>query len=640
MNYDIFKVKNNIYLAPVLHGTLFFTVQLKKMLSEINPDIIAVELPNWAKDIYIKGVKTLPEVTILTYESRNKEKYYILIEPTDPFVEAIRFALENNKKIAFIDSDAISYYEHDDPFYENFFIEQESWEDFFNSYKDLNFKKVKQDNLREKSMAYNLKKLSKYDEKIIAVVGMSHYKGIIENLDNDIVSIFASYTPVPKLFSIAPNNLGTLLSDYPLFNWFYENFRLNNRFKTGEKNKIKKIKAIFGVIEGKKGNYEEKYKETVEELYNIEILEKEFLNFKNYDRRNLLYQIYKSTSQIYKIRYKEDFYSWQFKNMVKFARNISLLKGRTIPDFFTILESAKANIDDNYAWELIQILGYYSYQPEESFLPQIDLNELKNYSSMFIRKREKRPSKNPMKMRKKQSKKEDWSKKFNRGDICSHQPEDIIIENFADFIKLRAKRQLLSELIKSEKFSTSFFEGIDIKETIRKQDGIYVKKYEKLQGEIGNVVFIFDTDTDNSKYKYKMTWLGEHEQESDMTFYSTEIGEDVIGPGISRCEYGGFMMSYPPGRLYDVWSDPDYSFFTNKEDKLLLAAIDYSMEKYVVYIAKKPPKSKIVSWGKKNGIDVVYIPLGALSKSTINKIRIFHVLAGHDTRDYAGDYIF
>jgi hypothetical protein len=489
-------------------------------------------------------------------------------------------------------------------------------------------------------MAYNLKKLSSDNNKIVAVVGMSHYKGIIENLDTDIVSIFSSYTPIPKLFSIHPYNLGTLLSDYPIFNWFYENYRKNITFNLQKDQPIKKIKAIFGVIEGKKGNYEEKYKETVEELYNYEILDKEFLKFKNYDRRSLLYQIYKSTSQIYKIRYKEDFHLWQLKNMIKFARNISILNGKIMPNYFTILESAKANIDDNYAWELIQILGYYNYQPETSFLPQIDINDLKNYNSMFIRKREKRPSKNPMKMRKKQKKDEDWSKNFKRGDICSYQPEDIIVEDFADFIKLRAKRHLLSELIKPEKFTTSFFEGIDIKETIRKQDGIYVKKYEKLHGEIGNVVFIFDSDPMDEKYKYKMTWLGEHEQESDMTFYSTEIGDDVIGPGISRCEYGGFMLSYPPGRLYDVWTDPDYHFFTDKEDKLLVAAIDYSQEKYVVYVAKKPPKSKIVSWGKRNGIDVVYIPLGALSKSTINKIKIFHVLAGHDTRDYADDYIF
>ena len=53
MNYDIFKIKNNTYLTPVLHGTLFFTVKLREMLLSLNPDIIAVELPSWAKNIIL-----------------------------------------------------------------------------------------------------------------------------------------------------------------------------------------------------------------------------------------------------------------------------------------------------------------------------------------------------------------------------------------------------------------------------------------------------------------------------------------------------------------------------------------------------------------------------------------------------------
>ncbi len=36
-----------------------------------------------------------------------------------------------------------------------------------------------------------------------------------------------------------------------------------------------------------------------------------------------------------------------------------------------------------------------------------------------------------------------------------------------------------------------------------------------------------------------MTWLGEHSQESDMAFYSTPPGVDVVGPGISRMEHAG-----------------------------------------------------------------------------------------------------
>ncbi len=40
-------------------------------------------------------------------------------------------------------------------------------------------------------------------------------------------------------------------------------------------------------------------------------------------------------------------------------------------------------------------------------------------------------------------------------------------------------------------------------------------------------------------------------------FYSTYPFEHLIGPGIGRAEYGGFLMSLPARRMYDVWADPD-----------------------------------------------------------------------------------
>ena len=44
-----------------------------------------------------------------------------------------------------------------------------------------------------------------------------------------------------------------------------------------------------------------------------------------------------------------------------------------------------------------------------------------------------------------------------------------------------------------------------------------------------------------------MTWQGEHTQESDMAFYSTDPYEQLVGPGIIRAEYGGFLMSIRRG---------------------------------------------------------------------------------------------
>src|SRR5947209_15043061 len=46
----------------------------------------------------------------------------------------------------------------------------------------------------------------------------------------------------------------------------------------------------------------------------------------------------------------------------------------------------------------------------------------------------------------------------------------------------------------------------------------------------------------------------------------------------SRAEYGGLLMTLPPRRLYDVWSDSDYDFAESKPERLLMAGLDYSTE--------------------------------------------------------------
>ena len=89
---------------------------------------------------------------------------------------------------------------------------------------------------------------------------------------------------------------------------------------------------------------------------------------------------------------------------------------------------------------------------------------------------------------------------------------------------------------------------------------------------------IFDEDRDN-RYPYTTTWLGENQNESDMAFYSTLPFENLAGPGIGRAEYGGFLMSLPPRRMYDVWRDADYEFAESKSERLLLAALDYSIHR-------------------------------------------------------------
>ncbi len=125
-----------------------------------------------------------------------------------------------------------------------------------------------------------------------------------------------------------------------------------------------------------------------------------------------------------------------------------------------------------------------------------------------------------------------------------------------------------------------------------------------------------------------------------MAFYATPPADNVVGPGICRCEYGGLLLSSPPRRMIDVWRDPDYAAARGKHEVLLLAALDYSREKHVVYAAPRPPRSFVRQLASRLGKKLVYIPLGSLSPVRLKRLRVFHILHGHDKREIAKDYVW
>jgi hypothetical protein len=217
-----------------------------------------------------------------------------------------------------------------------------------------------------------------------------------------------------------------------------------------------------------------------------------------------------------------------------------------------------------------------------------------------------------------------------------------VVEEYGRFLKKKGVRQLSEEEGRVEPFSASLLDGIDMRETLRNlaEGRIYVRENRRVKGGVGGVVVVFDEDRGTERFPYLMTWLGEHDQESDMAFYATQPAENIVGPGICRCEYGGFLLSSPPRRMLDVWRDRDYAFARSKAEVLLLAALDYSRERHVVYVAPRPPRSIFRQIAGRLGKKIVYLPIGSLSPVRLKRLRVFHVLYGNDKREIARDYIW
>jgi hypothetical protein len=367
------------------------------------------------------------------------------------------------------------------------------------------------------------------------------------------------------------------------------------------------------------------------------------------DRQKAILQLYKEASNFYTQNTELPFPGYHLRNIMKFVRNYALVSGQLMPDLYKILSAAKGCVDHNYAYEVWELATTYPYHRNIDNLTELDLSieDLWGASKIIRFHMREKGRKNSLSFRQRKDRSQFQFRPPGPFSICSYQPEDLSIERFGEFLRKKGSQILMEEATRTIPFSTSLEEGIDTKETIRHwpERKLYVKSRGKPPDGIGSVCVIFDEDKPEEgnpyqeKYPWRMTWIGEHQQESDMAFYSTPLTQKIVGPGISRCEYGGLMMSYPPRRLMNVWWDSDYQECRSKSEVLLMAAIDYAVKPIIVYVASTPPRTALKSFASRYGKKIVYIPIGQLSPILLNKLRVFHVLDGYDKRSIADEYI-
>ncbi len=379
------------------------------------------------------------------------------------------------------------------------------------------------------------------------------------------------------------------------------------------------------------------------EMFRVEMKEQSMI-----DRPRAQIALFREAEHAYVLNTGEKMHAWQRKLLARYSRNLALTHHDLTASLFDLTIAARSIVDENYAWDVWETASRYSHQQTGSDLETVMISGDEVWlNTKRIRLRRRLPSTKRrlgnlgLKQRRKEKFPGEWASELNGASICSYPPEDMVIEDFGRFLKKKGKSVLSEERATVEPFTASLLDGIDLRETIRNwhEGKIFVRNIQKIYGEVGSVIVIFDEDSEG-RYNYMTTWLGEHQNESDMAFYSTHPFEHLIGPGIGRAEYGGFLMSLPARRMYDVWADPDYDFAETKAERLLLAGLDYSIQRYVVYVAAKPPRSIFRNIAARFGRTIVYIPIGQLSPVTMKKIRVVHVLDGYDKRDNAKEFIW
>jgi hypothetical protein len=602
------KLSERIQFLPVVHGNGSFAREIRHQLLSLSSDCLAVALPPEFKQTVEEGINLLPNISLSCQIEQNGGINYVPIDPSQPIITGLRVAMQEGIPRYFVDWSTKSYEKRSVDFPDSFALSQISYEKFVSTL--LLTQKRPQDKSqhfwRARWMAYQLHQLEMEYYNIVFICSILDWPWIKEAYDERLeVSPPQKSESLPTLQGVDKQTLFFALTELPYVTYLYEKKRQelqpdNNAPVDGVKEILLRARELF--------------------------------------------------IKKHKIRY-HNLTSQTFQVLLQYLRNLTLMESRLLPDLYTLVNAAKQFGGDPFAIAVLEAAREYPFEPnnklpetlslgidqaltdEEGSKP-ISMNNRLSETHFEWRTLNLKPEPDT-KLQKK------WQHHWDPSGQCSWPPEDEKIEHLNSHVREQTKLLLSHDLARTEKFTSSVKDGIDIRDTLRHwhTGDIYVKEIPPSRGQVEIILFLFDPEPEPDKYNWCQTWYAEHDEESTLCFYATQYMDDLIGPGIGQATYGGCMMIYPPRPIPDIWQDPRIRFSETLEERLLEAAFFHSKEKHVTVIAPYAPRLTWRKIAKRYGKKIIHIPLKRFSNQTIEKVRRFHVLNGKNIRSYAQRFI-
>ena len=602
----IFELSDRVQLLPVVHGSGHFTREVRQRILTSGCDCVAVCLPPEFQTTVEQGIEKLPYISVSALEESEGTLSYVPIDPVQPVIMALRIAQQEGLARKFIDLSVSEYETRHMDFPDPFALNGLSLEKFAATL--LPFIKRppanSQHDQRARWMAYQLHQLEMDYSKIVLVCSVLDWPWIKQAYDERFPYPKANPpADSPALYGLEPATLFFALSEFPYITYLYEKNR-------------QELKSDRGVaIDGVK-----------------EIMLKA--------RENFLTK--------HKVKY-HNLTSQTFQTYLQYVRNLTLMERRLSPDLYTLVVSAKQIGGDAYAIALMEAARDYPFQKDETGMDTMTLgidqavlddNQILNMKNRLNetqfewRTLDLKPNPESFKQ-------EQWKYTWNPYGQCSWPPEDEKIENLNTHVREQTKLLLSHDLARTEKFTSSVKDGIDIRDTLRNwhTGDIYVKEIPPSRGTIEVVVMLFEMEPQPDQYNWRQTWFAEHKEESTLCFFATNYMDHMIGPGIGQATYGGCMMIFPPRPIINIWEDPRLFLGETLEEKLLEAAFFHSREKHVTVVSPGPPRAGWRRMARQYKKRIIHIPLKRFSVQTIEKVRQFHVLNGKHIRSFATRFI-
>jgi hypothetical protein len=627
----VLRLGTRITCLPVIHGSGDFALAVRRVMLEERFDCVAVPLPPSFQVDVEQGIELLPVPTMVVqregmewqseneneWESGGKEEEeredesdespgysYVPIDPCQPVVAAIRAAMSEQIPRAFIDLETARFVPNSAVMPDAYVLKKVSIEQFAAAMLPA-VGRPEEQQVRERiaHMAIRLRELEQRYKSILFVCSVLDWPWIRQSYvderdappEDDAVEETEVYQPDHR-------TLMFLLGELPFITALYE--RARAELEDEENLSIDGVKELL-------------------------------ITARKFYQEDMKRRARKITPHL-------------LRQCLKYIRNLTLFERRFTPDLYTIITGAKQTAGDQFALNVAEAAREYPYV-EDLQLPPIHLGvgQGRLPDGEIVRLVSRLPGP-PLVWRSLQlSRRPDrrerdaWRLRWNPYSQCSWPPEDKLIEDFRAHVFDRARAVMGADLAKTEPFTTSILDGIDIRDTLRHwyEEKIYVKVLPPSRGKLDCVVMLFDSPADPRDYPWRTTWYAEHEQESTLAFFATDFSKELVGPGIALATYGGAIFFYPPVTIPDIWRDQALDFCETLEERVLAAACAYSACPHIALVSAAPPGAGWRKLAQRFRKKWVHLPLSQFSDATVQQLRMVHVLNGREVRSYAADFI-
>ncbi len=653
----------NIHCVPVIHGRLAFAIEVRKHLLSRSFAAVAVELPASLKQGFEAAITQLPQVSVVVYREQpaflepEAPWSYVPVQPADGIVEAVRIAQRERIPVAYVDAELEAFHDRGRSLPDPHMIRSLGLEAYHNACLPLIGAVSESDVVREQHMAAKLRELQRvFEEDILFVCGLAHWARVREHLDADSGSLYDGHPIPPELVEVRPahpRSIPHLLGEIPYLVGRYEQHRAG--FELEDFEPIVPLKELL-------------------------------LTTRRIHERDDAGSLERAEPQ-------------RLRVLLDYARKLTVSKSALVPDGYDLIVAAKGTIGNDFALHLLTVANLYPHNSPDARGSQADdgwahwiedVYQEHGGADLFDLDPEPSSEESSDSAEQGSAERDDWiasairmtadrglldgaevglrnrlpgtlfsmgklqlerrphwdqrkafEEQWNESMQCSWPPEDIVIENFRDYVGKRALSLVSIGSTRSEPFQTSFLDGIDIRSTLRDvvERRIHVKEEPRMPGAVGALVIIFEEDDFGEKFPWRTTWMAEHDNESTLSFYATDYRENLIGPGIARAHYGGCLLLYPPIGIPDVWNDMRFERARTPSERLLLSALYWSQDRYVVHVAKRPPRPEVQEEATRRGKHLIHLPLSTFGRTTLERIRRVHVLNGQHVRTWAHRFI-